>query len=162
MYTHLDSTVKPPPQVPGGKFRNSLAQPSPAYQEMKVCVRLVELLLKLFNYRGSRICTDLEGTGVNNRGASALAAQQQMDPQPIYGYPSVLQSRPFREGPLLFMDPQEALTSTTDYLVALSHRMDRVFTDPVANLAARRIQVERIPRHSRMQTYPRSGRLGTA
>jgi hypothetical protein len=104
---------------------------------MKVCVRLVELLLKLFNYRGSRICTNLEGTGVNNRGASALPAQQQADPQPIYGYPSVLQSRPFTEGPLSSMDPQEALTSTTDYLVALSHRMDRIFTDPAANLAAR-------------------------
>lgn len=104
---------------------------------MKVCVRLVELLLKLFNYRGSRICTNLEGTGVNNRGASVLPAQQQANPQPLYGYPSVLQSRPFTEEPLLTMDPQEALSSTTDYLIALSHRMDRIFTDPVANLAAR-------------------------
>lgn len=122
-------------QVPGDSL-DKVWPTLTSYQETKVCVRLVELLLKLFNYRGSRICTDLEGTGVNNRGAASLSSATTQQPQEqIYGYPPVLQSRPFTQGPLASMDPpQEALTSTTDYLVALSHRMDRIFTDPTAQV----------------------------
>jgi hypothetical protein len=88
---------------------------------------------------------------VNNRGASVLRPmqpqpppppppqqqqqQQQQGPyQPVYhGYPPILQSRPFAEIPR----PQGALTSTTDYLVALSQRMEKIFTNPAATLAAR-------------------------
>lgn len=100
-------------------------------------MKLVELLLKLFNYRGSRISTDLEGVDINTRAASMLPTQLQVDPQPIYGFSPVLQSPPFKEGPLSLMEPQEALTNTTDYLVALSRRMERIFGDPAGNIAAR-------------------------
>jgi hypothetical protein len=123
-------------QVPGESL-DKVWHTLTSYQETQVCVRLVELLLKLFNYRGSRICTDLEGTGVNTRGASASPDMQQQNPQPIDGYPPILQSRPFTESPLLLMGPQGAPRTTTDYLVALSQRMDRIFTDPTATLTAR-------------------------
>jgi hypothetical protein len=36
-----------------------------------------------------------------------------------------------------FLDPQAAPTSNTDYLIALSHRMDRIFTNPAATQDAR-------------------------
>lgn len=42
-------------------------------------------------------------------------------------YESVLLGRPFEQGPLLHMRSQESVTSTHDYLLALSQRTERVF-----------------------------------
>lgn len=110
-----------------------------SYQEVKVCVKLVELLLKLFNYRGSKICTDLEGIGTSSRGASAIPSQTVTAPPRVYGHPPTLQSEPFKQGPLSHMPPQEALSNTTDYLLALANRMERIFDDPAASVEARSI-----------------------
>jgi len=96
-------------------------------QEFKVCVRLTELLLALFNYRGSLICTDLQGTSVNTR--PAPRHQRSPLPPPTSTQTPVLLSRPFDEGPLATMPPQRAMTSTTDYLHALANRINRVFND---------------------------------
>ncbi|KAH7930716.1 hypothetical protein BV22DRAFT_1028166 [Leucogyrophana mollusca] len=95
-------------------------------QEMKVCIRLTELLLNLFNYRGALICTDLQGTGINTRPASVLLQDEQQRQPPIGQHP-VLLSRPFNEGPLASMPPPCALPNTESYLIALACRIERLF-----------------------------------
>lgn len=136
-----------------------------SFQEVKVCVKLVELLLKLFNYRGSLICSDLEGTGTSNRGASILPAEQRVQGLPIYGHTPILQSRPFTERPFWNIEPQPALTSTTDYLVALAERMDNVFGDPAANAAAsnvgppHNVKLSETDVHNIQETWRRLGTL---
>jgi hypothetical protein len=89
-------------------------------QIMTVCARLGELLVKLFNCRSSLLCseTDVPDSPPRTPGDSAH-----------YRRP-VLLCPPFDEGPLAQMEPQEGLTSTHDYLLALAERPERIFGGP--------------------------------
>lgn len=95
-------------------------------EELKVCGKLADLLLKLFNTRGSLICTDLLGTGINTCVSSVLLQEGQQRLRPL-GVGSLLLSRPFNERPLDTMTPQGALSNNADYLTALCWRVERLF-----------------------------------
>lgn len=84
---------------------------------MMVCARLGEILVKLFNCRSPLLCSE---TNVEDSPPHAST-------HPGGWRRPVLLSKPFDEGPLATMEPQEALTSTHDYLLALSKRPERVF-----------------------------------
>ncbi|EGO02067.1 hypothetical protein SERLA73DRAFT_177792 [Serpula lacrymans var. lacrymans S7.3] len=101
---------------------------------MKVCIKLTELLLSMFNLRGSLICTDLQGTDINTRSASALPQDQQ--PRRQY-QPSVLLSRPFNDHPLDKISPQTGLSTAADYLASLGYRAERIFSSSEFNQVAR-------------------------
>ncbi|KAA1473503.1 hypothetical protein DENSPDRAFT_902959 [Dentipellis sp. KUC8613] len=81
---------------------------------MTVCMRLAELLVKLFNCRSPLLCSETN------------VPDSPPVPHSRFRRP-VLLARPFDDGPLARADPQEALTSTHDYLLALSKRPERVF-----------------------------------
>lgn len=117
-------------QVPGESLQDIWASLPPA-RKMKVLYKLVDLHKNMFFYRGQKICTDLKGTNIDTR-------------RNVETQPSVLLTPPFSQGPLQDMAPQPAVNTVKDYLYALAHRMDRVFSTtstgaPTAeNLAARK------------------------
>ncbi|KAH9983072.1 hypothetical protein BJV74DRAFT_887125 [Russula compacta] len=88
-------------------------------QIMTVCARLGELLVKLFNCRSPLLCseTDVPDSPPRTPGASAH-----------YRRP-ILLGPPFDDGPLARMEPQEGLSSTHDYLIALAERPERIFNE---------------------------------
>ncbi|KAG2155003.1 uncharacterized protein EDB93DRAFT_1266218 [Suillus bovinus] len=94
-------------------------------EELKVCSKLADLLLKLFNTRGRLICTDLLGTGIDTSVFSALLQEGQQHQSPDGPSPLIL-SRPFNEPPLDRMIPQYALSTNADYLTALCWRIARL------------------------------------
>lgn len=94
-------------------------------EELKVCSKLADLLLKLFNTRGNLICTDLLGTGIDTSTFSALLQEGQQNQNPNGLSPLIL-SRPFNEPPLDRMIPQFALSTNADYLTALCWRVGRL------------------------------------
>jgi hypothetical protein len=98
-------------------------------EELKVCGKLADLLLKLFDTRGSLICTDLLGTGINTSVSSALLQEGQERQGPV-GVGPLLLSRPFNERPLDTLTPQGALSNNADYLTALCWRVERLFINP--------------------------------
>ena len=100
-----------------------------------VCDRLAELLIKLFTCRAPDISTYTNVRDSPPRPASEAAKFR--DP--------VLLAPPFDEGPLIALPPQEALTSAHDYLIALSQRVDRVFSDERTAAAARNTGWPRTP-----------------
>lgn len=95
-------------------------------REHKIVVKLIELLLGLFNHRGNNICTDLVGTGVDTTPEGLRDSQSRSTQDQVLLAPA------FDQGPLINMEPQEALFSTDEYLRALVDRIDRVFKDPMA------------------------------
>ncbi|KAI0034113.1 hypothetical protein K488DRAFT_46196 [Vararia minispora EC-137] len=99
-------------------------------QVMTICARLGDVLVKLFACRGPYI-----GSETNVADSPPRSAEESS----LYRAP-VLLSWPFDEGPLAHMSPQEASTSTHDYLLALSKRPERVFdgSDPQALEAGRK------------------------
>lgn len=94
-------------------------------EELKVCNKLADLLLKLFNTRGNLICTDLLGTGIDTSVPSALLQEGEQHQNPD-GFSPLILSRPFNEPPLDTMIPQYALCTNADYLTALCWRIKRL------------------------------------
>ncbi|KAG1783075.1 hypothetical protein EV702DRAFT_1176321 [Suillus placidus] len=92
---------------------------------MEKVAKLTDLLLKLFNTRGSLICTDLLGTGIDTSVFSAILQEGQQRQNPDGLSPLIL-SRPFNEPPLDTMIPQYALSTNADYLTALCWRVRRL------------------------------------
>lgn len=86
-------------------------------QIMTVCARLGELLVKLFNCRSPMLCSETDVPDSPPRTPAASAHYRR----------PVLLGPPFDEGPLFYMEPQEGLTSTHDYLHSLAERPERVF-----------------------------------
>ncbi|KAG1752568.1 uncharacterized protein EDB91DRAFT_1045027 [Suillus paluster] len=112
-------------KIPGENLQDVWPTLTPD-EELKICSKLADLLLKLFNNRGSLICTDLLGTGVNTCISSVLLQEGQQRLRPL-GVGPLLLSRPFNERPLDIMDPQGALSTNADYLTALCWRVKRLF-----------------------------------
>ncbi|KAG1755472.1 hypothetical protein EDB19DRAFT_1901692 [Suillus lakei] len=111
-------------KIPGENLQDVWPTLTPD-EELKVCNKLVDLLLKLFNNRGSLICTDLMGTKVNTCVSSVLLQEGQQRQEPVGESPLIL-SRPFNEQPLDTMIPQCALSTNADYLAALCWRVKRL------------------------------------
>ncbi|KAH9030919.1 hypothetical protein EDB85DRAFT_2146439 [Lactarius pseudohatsudake] len=82
-----------------------------------VCARLGELLVKLFNCRSPVLCSETDVPDSPPRTAAASARYRR----------PILLGPPFDEGPLIYMEPPKAPTSTHDYLFALAQRPERVF-----------------------------------
>ena len=82
----------------------------------------------MFNTRGSLICTNLLGTGINTCVSSVPLREGQQSLPPI-GTGPLLLSRPFNERPLDTMAPQGALSNNADYLTALCWRVERLFVN---------------------------------
>ncbi|KAH7911554.1 hypothetical protein BJ138DRAFT_1006336 [Hygrophoropsis aurantiaca] len=99
-------------------------------QQIKICVKLAELLLDLFNVRGALICSDLIGNGIDTRPASVLLADERRRQHPI-GSGATLVSPPFCDGALGTWPPPQAFTTTQDYLDALCYRIERMFDGTV-------------------------------
>ncbi|KAI0042256.1 hypothetical protein FA95DRAFT_1610352 [Auriscalpium vulgare] len=112
---HMHSIAR----VPGESLEDVWIDLKPR-QIMMVCARLGELLVKLFNCRSQLLCSETNVPDSPPRPAAESSSYRRQ----------VLLTRPFDEGPLATMEPQEALTSTHDYLLALSKRPERVFGDP--------------------------------
>jgi hypothetical protein len=89
-------------------------------QIMTVCARLGEMLVKLFNCRSLFLCSETDVEDSPPRTATASAHYRR----------PVLLGPPLDEGLLAHMEPQEGLTSTHDYLLALAQRPERVFGGP--------------------------------
>src|SRR5260221_14529530 len=89
-------------------------------QIMTVCARLGELLVKLFNCRSPLLCSETDVADSPPRTPESSAHCR----RPVMLCP------PFDEGPLEQMEPQEGLTSTHDYLLALAERPQRIFVGP--------------------------------
>jgi hypothetical protein len=115
--------IRLPVQVQGDNLADVFDRLS-MHQIMTVCARLGEVLVKLFACRGPYIGSETHVVDSPPRTAEEAA---------FYRAP-VLLSWPFDEGPLAGMPPQEAATSTHDYLLALSKRPERIFdgSDPQA------------------------------
>jgi len=113
--------------MPGENLQDVWPTLSPD-EELKVCGKLADLLLNLFNTRGSLICTDLIGTGVDTRLSSILLDEGQERQRPL-GIGPLLLSRPFNQPPLDTMVPQGALSTNADYLTALCWRVERLFVN---------------------------------
>ena len=96
-------------------------------QIMTVCARLGELLVKLFNCRSPLLCSETDVPDSPPRTPESSAHYRR----------PVLLCPPFDEGPLEQMEPQEGLTSTHDYLLALAERPERVFGGPTEVPGAR-------------------------
>ena len=96
-------------------------------QIMTVCARLGELLVKLFNCRSPVLCSETDVPDSPPRTPESSAHYRR----------PVLLCPPFDEGPLEQMEPQEGLTSTHDYLLALAERPERVFGGPTDVPSAR-------------------------
>jgi len=96
-------------------------------QIMTVCARLGELLVKLFNCRSPLLCSDTDIPDSPPRTPETSAHYRR----------PILLSPPFDEGPLAHMEPQEGLSSTHDYLLALAKRPERVFGGPTETPSAR-------------------------
>ncbi|KAG2156273.1 hypothetical protein DEU56DRAFT_766300 [Suillus clintonianus] len=111
-------------KIPGENLQDVWPTLTPD-EELKVCSKLTDLLLKLFNNRGSLICTDLLGTEVNTCVSSVLLQEGQERQRPL-GVGPLLLSRPFNERPLDTMSPQGALSTNADYLTALYWRVRRL------------------------------------
>ncbi|KAG2152461.1 hypothetical protein BD769DRAFT_40290 [Suillus cothurnatus] len=111
-------------KIPGENLQDVWPTLTPD-EELKVCSKLADLLLKLFNTRGSLICTDLLGTGIDTSVFSALLQEGEQQPNPHGPSPLIL-SRPFNEPPLDTMIPQYALCTNADYLTALCWRVKRL------------------------------------
>ncbi|KAI0306829.1 hypothetical protein B0F90DRAFT_1665211 [Multifurca ochricompacta] len=86
-------------------------------QIMTICARLGELLVKLFNCRSPLLCSETDVPDSPPRTPASSAHYRR----------PILLAPPFDEGPLMHMEPQEALTSTHDYLLALVQRPERIF-----------------------------------
>ncbi|OAX44014.1 hypothetical protein K503DRAFT_852898 [Rhizopogon vinicolor AM-OR11-026] len=112
-------------KIPGENLQDVWSTLSPD-EELKVCGKLADLLLKLFNTRGSLICTDLLGTGINTC-VSSVVLQEGQKRQRAIGVRPLLLSRPFNERPLDTMTPQGALPTNNDYLTALCWRVEHLF-----------------------------------
>lgn len=123
-----------PSQIHGDTLEQVWHTLSPAQLDI-VCDRLAELLIKLFSCRGPDISTYTNVRDSPPR--SATESAQFRAP--------VLLAPPFDDGPLLDLQPQEALTSAHDYLIALSQRVDRVFSDERSAAAARSTGWPRTP-----------------
>lgn len=111
-------------KIPGENLQDVWPTLTPD-EELKVCGKLADLLLKLFNTRGSLICTDLLGTGTNTSVFSAPLQERQQHENPNGLSPLIL-SRPFNEPPLDMMVPQYALSTNAEYLTALCWRVKRL------------------------------------
>lgn len=111
-------------KIPGENLQDVWPTLTPD-EELKVCSKLADLLLKLFNTRGSLICTDLLGTGIDTSVFSAILPEGQQRQNPDKVSPLIL-SRPFNEPPLDTMIPQYALCTNADYLTALCWRIKRL------------------------------------
>ncbi|KAG1815629.1 uncharacterized protein BJ212DRAFT_1481397 [Suillus subaureus] len=111
-------------KVPGENLQDVWPTLGPD-EELKVCSKLADLLLKLFNTRGSLICTDLLGTGIDTSVYSALLQEGEQHQNPD-GFSPLILSRPFNEPPLDTMIPQYALSTNADYLTALCWRVKRL------------------------------------
>jgi len=96
-------------------------------QIMTVCARLGELLVKLFNCRSPLLCSETDVPDSPPRTPEASAHYRR----------PVLLCPPFDEGPLAHMEPQEGVTSTHDYLLALAERPQRIFGGPTEVSGAR-------------------------
>ncbi|KAI0065829.1 hypothetical protein BV25DRAFT_1598435 [Artomyces pyxidatus] len=125
---HINAEVVLLEMIPGDCLEDIWEDLKPR-QIMTICARLGELLVKLFNCRSQLLCSETNVPDSPPR--TPLESNNYRRP--------VLLSRPFDEGPLASMEPQEALTSTHDYLLALSKRPERVFASPddPANTAGR-------------------------
>ncbi|TFK43677.1 hypothetical protein BDQ12DRAFT_675376 [Crucibulum laeve] len=117
-----------------------------ASQQFMVLVKIAELQCNMFNFRGSHICTDLLGTGVDTR--PVMPGETRTTPATTN---LTILAAPFDQYPLNTMPAVAAVNTTEAYLKTLGNRIERVFAstaqgDPTKeNLAARKSRVQGAP-----------------
>jgi hypothetical protein len=127
--------------VPGESLESVWPDLSAEQQEI-VCCKITDILLQLFNARGSLICTERQGLFIDTKCDSP---ENLSDPTILAN--SVLMGPSFDMKPLSALPLPEAVLTAEQYLLSLTNRVDRIFdyNDPGIHQAARSTGLPEVP-----------------